>query len=229
MVRRLVQQQHVGLLQQQAAQRHAAALTAREHLDRLVGIGAPQGVHRPLEHTVQFPAVAVVDLLVEFALTLDEARHLVVRHRLAELHVDLLVLLEEGHRLGAPLLDHLLHGLRVIEFGLLLEVAHRISRREDHLALEILVDSGDDFHQRRFSRTVQTDDTDLRAVEKREVDVVQHPLLVGEGLAHADHRKDDFFVCHIFQSFVLLRICAKIRPFSGIPRPAPPFFVAYEL
>lgn len=46
MVRRLVQQQHVGLLQQEPAQRHAATLAAREVLHRLVGVGTAQCVHR---------------------------------------------------------------------------------------------------------------------------------------------------------------------------------------
>ena len=196
-VRRLVEQQHVGLLQEQAAQGHAAPLTAREVLDVLVGIGTAQGVHRALEHAVQLPAVAVVDLLVDDALPLDERRHLVVGHRLAELRVDLLVLLQQGHRLGASLLDHLAHALRVVELGLLLEVADRVTGREDHLALVVLVDSGDDLHERRLARAVQTDDADFGAVEEREVDVVQDLFLVGEGLADPDHRKDDFFVCHV--------------------------------
>ena len=196
-VRRLVEQQHVGLLQQQAAQGHAAALTAREVFDRLVGIGTPQGVHRALQHAVQLPAVALVDLLVQLALTLDQPGHRVVVHRLAQLLVDLLVLLQQRHGRRAALLDDLADRLRVVEPGFLFEVTHRIARREDHFAVEVLVDSGDDLHQGRLSRAVQADDADFRAVEKGEVDVVEHPFLVGEGLAYADHRKDDFFVCHI--------------------------------
>ena len=127
-VRRLVEQQHVGLLQQQAAQGHAAALTAREVFDRLVGIGTPQGVHRALQHAVQLPAVHLINLLVQLALTLDELGHRVVVHRLAELHVYLLVLLEQGHRRGAALFDHLPDGLRVVELRLLFQIAHRVTR-----------------------------------------------------------------------------------------------------
>ena len=197
-VRRLVEQQHVGLLQQQTAQRHAAPLTARKHLDRLVGVGAAQGVHRTLEHAVQLPAVHVVNLLVELALALDEARHRVVVHRLAELHVNILVLLEQGYRGGAPLFDHLADGLRIVELGLLLQIAHRIAGRKDHLALEVLVDAGNNLHEGRLSGAVQTDDADFGSVEEGEVDVVQHFFLVGEGLTHTHHREDDFFVCHIW-------------------------------
>ena len=196
-VRRLVEQQHVGLLQQQAAQGHAAALAAREVLHRFVGVGTPQGVHRSLQHAVQFPAVALVDLLVQLSLALDQPGHRVVVHRFAQLFVDLLVLLQQRHGRRAALLDDLADRLRVVEPGFLFEVTHRVTRREDHFAVEILVDSGDDLHQGRLTRAVQADDADLGAVEKREVDVVEHPFLVGEGLAYADHRKDDFFVCHI--------------------------------
>ena len=196
-VGRLVQQQHVGLLQQQAAQSHAAAFAARQHLHRLVGIGTPQGVHRALQHAVQLPAVHLINLLVQLALTLDELGHRVVVHRLAELHVYLLVLLEQGHRRGAALFDHLPDGLRVVELRLLFQIAHRVTRREDHFALKVLVDARDDLHQRRFTRTVQTDDADLGSVKEREVDVVKDLFLIGERLRNAYHRKDDFFVCHI--------------------------------
>ena len=165
-VRRLVEQQHVGLLQQQAAQRHAAALTAREHLHRLVGVGAAQGVHGAFQHAVQLPAVDLVDLFVQLALALDEPGHLLVVHRLAEFHVDLFVLLEQRHGRGAALFDHLADGLRVVEPGFLFKVSHRVTGREDHFALEILVQPGDDLHQRRLTRAVQADDADLGAVEE---------------------------------------------------------------
>ena len=197
-VGRLVQQQDVRLLQKQAAQGHAAAFAAREYLDALIRVGTAQGIHRTLQYAVQLPAVHVVDLFVQFALTLDKSGHLFVVHRLAEFLVDLLVLLQQGYGRGAALFDHFAHGLGIVEFGFLFQVTDRITGREDHFTLEILVDTRDDLHQSRFTRAVQTDDTDLGAVEEREVDVVENFFLVGEGLAYADHRKDDFFVCHIF-------------------------------
>jgi hypothetical protein len=55
MVRRFVQQQHVGLGQQQPAQRHPAPLTARDV--RHVGIARrhPQRFHRQLDGAVEIP------------------------------------------------------------------------------------------------------------------------------------------------------------------------------
>lgn len=80
----------------------------------------------------------------------------------------------------------------------LLEIADRVSGRKDDFALKVLVYSGDDFHQRRLARPVQADDADLRAVEKRQVNVVQYLFLVRESLADPHHREYDFFVRHRF-------------------------------
>ncbi len=89
------------------------------------------------------------------------------------------------------LFDHLAHGLRLVEPRLLFEVADRVARRQDGLAREALVRARDDAQQRGLARAVEADDADLRAVEVREVDVLQHRALVVVA-ADADHRVDDF-------------------------------------
>ena len=126
-VGRFVQQQYVGLLQQQPTQRHATAFAARQHLHRLVGIGTTQGVHRTFQHVVQLPAARMVDLLVQLALPFDEPRHRVVVHRLAQLLVDLLVLFEQRHGRGTPFLDHFTHGLRIVQLRFLFQITHRVA------------------------------------------------------------------------------------------------------
>ena len=165
-VGRLIQQKHIGLLQQQTTQSNSTTLTTREHLDTLVSIGASQSIHSTLQDAVKLPAVDVVNLLVELALTLDKAIHLIVRERLTELHINLLVLLQQSDSRGTSLLDNLLNGLRVIQLRLLLEVANRVARREDNLTLEILVDAGNNLHQGRLTRAIQTDDTNLGTIEE---------------------------------------------------------------
>ena len=55
MVGGLVQQQNVGRVQQQLAQRDAAALAARQGLDLGVAIGTTQRVHRLVDLGIQFP------------------------------------------------------------------------------------------------------------------------------------------------------------------------------
>ena len=64
-VRGLVEQQEVGLLQQQLAERDAALLTAGEELDLGVARRGAQRVHRLLELRVEVPAVGGVDLVLQ--------------------------------------------------------------------------------------------------------------------------------------------------------------------
>ena len=60
-VRRLVQQQQVGRLDEELAQRHAAALTTGEDRHRLVRRGAAQGIHRLIELRVNVPGISGVN------------------------------------------------------------------------------------------------------------------------------------------------------------------------
>ena len=87
MVRRLVEQQQVGLAEQQAAQRDPAALATAQL--RHVGVGGrePQRVHRDVELTIEIPAADVVDLVLEIRLLREELVEVGVglAHRVADL------------------------------------------------------------------------------------------------------------------------------------------------
>ena len=150
-VGRLVKQQYVGLLEQQAAQRHAAALASREGGDGLVVGGALQGVHGALELGVDVPCVGGVELVLKLGLACQQRIHLVgiIEHiGVAEALVHLVELGQEVHDGLHALAHDLDDGLRGIELGILLEIAHRISGREDDLALIALVDACDYLEQR---------------------------------------------------------------------------------
>ena len=88
-VRRLVEQQHVGVRQQQAAQRDAAALAARQRLHARVPRRQPQRVRRDLELALELPTAGRLDGVLQLALLLEQAVHLVVFERLGELVADL--------------------------------------------------------------------------------------------------------------------------------------------
>ena len=77
MVRRLVEQQQIGRLQQQAAQRDAAALAARQRRDVGVRRRQPERVHRQLEARIEIPGVRRVDLVLDARLLLEHLFHLV--------------------------------------------------------------------------------------------------------------------------------------------------------
>ena len=89
-VGRLIQQQHVRFLQQQAAERDAAPFSAGEHGDRCVARRTSEGIHRLFELAVEIPCVEMVDLLLQLRLLVEQ--RVEVRVRLRELVAHLLVL-----------------------------------------------------------------------------------------------------------------------------------------
>ena len=88
-VGRLVEQQQVGRLEQQLAQRDAAALTTRQDADVGVGRRQAQRVHRLLDLAVELPGVRGLDLVEQRRLLLEDLLEVGVRS--AHLLVELLV------------------------------------------------------------------------------------------------------------------------------------------
>ena len=125
MVGRLVEQQQVRRLQQQAAERDAAPLAARQRRDVGIGRRQAQRVHRQLEPRVEVPPVGRLDAVLDLALLLEHLVHLVGRQLLAELRVDLVVAVQQRPRLGDAFLDVAEHRLRRIEPRLLRQKARR--------------------------------------------------------------------------------------------------------
>ncbi len=120
MVGGLVEQQQIGLLEQQPAQRHAAALAAREVAHLGVAGRQAQRVHRLLERAIELPRAGRVDAILELRLLFEQRRHLVVLERLGELRGDRLEAGEQRARLGHALFDVAEHVLRRVELRLLL-------------------------------------------------------------------------------------------------------------
>ena len=87
MVRRLVEEQQVGLRQQQPAERDAAPFTAGERRDVGVGRREPERVHRDVELAIEVPAVDRVDLRLQLALLGEQLVEVGVgiAHRVAHL------------------------------------------------------------------------------------------------------------------------------------------------
>ena len=186
----LVQQQDVGLLQQQPAQGHAAAFTAGQVLDLLVVRRTAQGVHGAVQLVVDVPGVGGVQLVLQFGLTLHQFVHLafVLQDlRVAEGVVDLFVFLQQVHHMLHALLDHLPDSLLRVEPGILLQISYTVAGGEHHVSLVGLVDAGYDPEQRRLSGAVQTDDADLGSVEEGEVYVLKDLFLRGDGLGDSHH------------------------------------------
>ena len=182
----LVEEQDVGLLDEQSAQRDPAALAAREHVDDGVRRRTAQRVHGELEPRVELPGAHGLDLVLDLGLTVEDLGHLVVVHGLGETIGKLVVLGEQGGGLGGAFLDDLEHGLARLERGLLLEHPDGVTGRAHDLSVGGLLGPRHDPEQGRLPRAVQTQDADLGAVEKAQRNVPQHGLLA-VGLRDLDH------------------------------------------
>ncbi len=144
MVGRFVEQQHVGLRQQQAAQRDAAPFAARQLGDIGVPGRQPQCISGDVELAVHFPATGRIDGVLQLALFLEQRVHLVVRHRFGELLTDLVESMQKVHRLAETLFDIAADVLVRIEFGLLRQVPDLDAGLGSRLALEFGIDAGHD-------------------------------------------------------------------------------------
>ena len=188
MVGRLVEQQHVGLAEQQPAERHAALLAARQLLDVGVARRAAQRVHGDLDRAAEVPAVAGVDLLLQLGLLGDQLVHVGVgvgegvRHLLeARQH--------PGHLAGA-VHDVAQNVLLGVELGLLLEQADLDALGRPGLAGEIVVLAGHDLEQGRLAGAVQAQHADLGARQERQPDVLEDLLAARKGLVQTLHDVD---------------------------------------
>ena len=173
-VGRLVEEQHVGLLQQQSAQCHAASLTAREVLHRTVACRAAQSRHRAVEFGVHVPCVGSIDDVLHLSLSLHQLVHLVgvaVIFFLTEFQVYLFVFLQGVVGFLHAFHHVLLHGLLFIERRILRQIANSVARAPHHFSLRRLHQAGYDFHECGFTCSVETYYADLGAIEERQVNV----------------------------------------------------------
>jgi hypothetical protein len=90
-----VEQQDVGLLDQQAGQRDAALLTARKIVDGPVARRAAQRFHRDFELVVERPAIDRVDLFLERTHFLHQRVEIGVLGRIAHDHADFVETVDE--------------------------------------------------------------------------------------------------------------------------------------
>ena len=186
-VGRLVEQQQVGLLEQQLAQRHPATLATGQGVDDRVGRRAAQGVHRLVEPAVEVPGRGVVEVGLEVTHLAQQA--VVVGVGIGQLLGDLVEAVELPLDLVDRLLDVLQHGRALGQRRLLLEHADGRPGVEDRVAVVGVLEPRHDLEQGRLARAVRPDDADLGAVQERQRDVVEDHL-VPVRLAHVAQGED---------------------------------------
>ena len=184
-VGRLVEQQHVGLGQQQAAQRDAALLAARKHADLGVPRRQAQRVGGDLELQVGVFAAGRGDQRLELVLLGGQRVEVGIGLGVGGVHL-VQALLGREHAADA-LLDRLAHGLAGLELRLLRQKADLQVRHRRGFAFDVLVEAGHDLQQRRLARAVEAEHADLGAGEKRQRDVLEDLALRRDDLADAVH------------------------------------------
>ncbi len=187
MVRGLVQQEQAGGFEQELAQRDPAPLTAGQLGHVGVAGRQAQRVHRLVELAVELPGVRRLDPVDEGRLLGEEGVE--VRVRRGHLLVDLLITGEDRADLPDAVLDIAADVLRLVQRRFLREHADGETGAQRRVPVARLVKTCHDLEQRRLASTVRADDTDLRAGQEGQADVVKNDF-VAVGFAHFAHLED---------------------------------------
>ena len=124
-------------------------------------------------------------------LLVEHLVHLLGRHLLAELGVDLVVARQQRANLRDALFDVAEHRLGRIEPRLLVQEADADALGRKRLADEALILARHDAQQGALAGAVQAEHADLRAGEKREPDVLENDVVGLVNLAQPLHGVDE--------------------------------------
>ncbi len=171
-VRGLIEQEQVGVLQKQPAEGHASLLAAGERRDLGVVRRTAKGVHRDLDVALDIPCADRVDPVLERGLF--RADGLVVGIRVRPFGHHRVVLLDQAVDFADAVEHVLLDVLGRVELRLLAEIANGEAGRQACLAVVPVIEAGHDPQQARLARAVWPDDADLGARVERDGDVLEH-------------------------------------------------------
>ena len=183
MVGRLVEQQQVGLLQQQPAQRDAPPLAAGEF--RHVGVigRAAQRVHRLIDLGIEIPQPLGLDLVLQLGHLVGGLVGIVGRQ--------LVVAVEDRLLRRDALHDVLAHRFCRHRAAAPAAGSRRARPRRPGLAGEFVVEPGHDAQQRRLAGAVDAEHADLGVGIERQVDVLQNLPVARIGLGQTLHVIDE--------------------------------------
>jgi hypothetical protein len=190
-VRGLVEEQHVRLLQQEAAQGHAADLAARQRRDVGIPRGNAERVHGDLDGAVEIPAIGGLDGVLHPGLLLEQLLHLIAVHRLAEAGIDLVEARQESPHLAHAFFDIAAHVLGGVQARLLGQIADLDAIGRPRLAEEVLVHARHDAQERALACPVRAEDADLGAGIEGKPDTLQDLPLGGNDLFEVLHGEDE--------------------------------------
>ena len=174
----LVEEQQVGVLQEELAERNAAALAAGELGDARVHRRDLQGVGGLLKAAVQVPDALRIHVGLQAVILERELLGLLALGVAHDRH-DLVVARLDGAQPGDRLVDVLADGLLLVEGRFLLEVADGEALDGAGHALDVLVLAREDPEQGALARAVRADEPDVGALQEGDGDAREHlPLVI---------------------------------------------------
>ena len=183
-VGRFVEQQHVGLFEQQLGQGDAALFAAGQVADHGVPGRQTQRVGGDL-HLVFGIGTGGGDDRLQPGLFLGQLVE--VGFRVGVGGIDLVQLGLRLHYLAERRFDFLAHRLGRVELRFLRQVADRDAGQMLHFTVVLLVGPGHDAQDGGFARTVQAEQADLGAGEERKGNILDDLPLGRDDLADAQH------------------------------------------
>ena len=188
MVGRLVEQQKFRRIQQQFAERDAAALATGKL--RYIGIvrRTAQRIHGLVDLGIEIPQPLGLDLVLQL-------RHL-VRGLVRIIHRELVIAVEDRLRLGDTLHDVFADGLGLVERRFLRQIADPRALGDPAVAREILVDAGHDPQQRGLARAVDAEHADFRVRVEGQMNVLEHLAVARVGLGQTLHMINELPAVH---------------------------------
>jgi len=171
MVGRLVEEEQVGVLEQEASEGDAALLAARQGRDVGVVGRTAQGVHGDVDVPLDVPGADCVDPVLERRLLGPDG--LVVGVRLGPLGHHGVVPVDEVPD-GSDAVEHVaLDVLGRVQLRLLREVADGEARGQPRIPDEPVIEAGHDPEQAGLAGAVRPDHADLGAGIERDRDVLE--------------------------------------------------------
>ena len=189
MVGRLVQQQQVGTLQQNLAERDAAPLAAGERAHVGIARGQIHGIHRDFDLPVEIPGVVGLDEVLHLGLLGEQFFHLLGADVLAQTGIDLVEAAEDFTRRLDCLFDVAPDVFFRVEPRFLGKISGREAGSQGGLAFKLAVEAGHDPQQRAFAGPVAAQNADFGAWVKCEPNVPKY-LALAEFLGQFGNLED---------------------------------------
>ncbi len=196
MVGWFVQQQQVRFFQQQAAQRHTAALTTGEFFYRAIRWRAAQGIQRNFQLAVQFPAITRIDFFLQFGLFSQQGVHFIVFHGFGKTGRNLVETIHRFFQVAKTQSNVFAHSQFGVELGFLLQVANTHALGGPGFPTIFLINPCHNLEQGGLTRTINTQNTNFGTGHEGKGDPLEHFAPTGIGFCQILHHIDVLIGCH---------------------------------